>query len=180
MNTPERRDSSQPSVSLTALLTPYTLHQHADFHHTQTLQPGNTNRTGPCASPATQVLLLPSPTTPEEASILSRIAAAEEAVYHDPNDPRVSMDVDEIIEAFQAAGLGEPTCRIEEMPRPQLITRQLIDRWFSNAPESFANALERHGLAQEDIDWFRNAITSNLLNQKVNWHFSVAFVSISL
>ncbi|MBR4675492.1 MAG: AAA family ATPase [Victivallales bacterium] len=120
--------------------------------------------------------LLPSPTIPEEASILSRIAAAEEAVYHDPNDPRVSMDVDEIIEAFQAAGLGEPTCRIEEMPRPQLITRQLIDRWFSNAPESFANALERHGLAQEDIDWFRNAITSNLLNQKVNWHFSVAFV----
>ena len=39
------------------------LHQHADFHYTQTLQPGNTHRTGPCASPATQVTLLPSPTT---------------------------------------------------------------------------------------------------------------------
>lgn len=63
MNTPERRDSSRPSVSLTALLIPYTLHQHVDFHYTQTLQPGNTYRTGPCASPATQVLLLPSPTT---------------------------------------------------------------------------------------------------------------------
>ncbi|MBQ9366634.1 MAG: hypothetical protein IJT83_02545, partial [Victivallales bacterium] len=123
--------------------------------------------------------LLP-PVSPDDNSILSRIAAAEEAVYHDSNDPRVSMDADDIVEAFVAAGLGEPTCRIEEMPRPQLITRQLIDRWFSNAPDSFANALERHGLAQEDIDWFRNAISSNLLNQKVNWHFSVAFICMSL
>ena len=124
--------------------------------------------------------LLPPPSAPEEASILSRISAAEEAVYHDLNDPRVSMDVDEIVEAFEAAGLGEPNCRIEEMPRPQLITRQLIDRWFSSAPDSFANALERHGLAQEDIDWFRNAIVSNQLNHKVNWHFSVAFVKRSV
>ena len=102
--------------------------------------------------------LLPSSSSPEEVSILSRISAAEEAVYHDPNDPRVSMDADDIVEAFVAAGLGTPACHIEAMPRPQLITRQLIDRWFSKAPDSFANALERHGLAQEDIDWFRNAL----------------------
>lgn len=106
MNTPERRDSSQPSVSLTALLTPYTLHQHADFHHTQTLQPGNTNRTGPCASPATQVLLLPSPTTRQTQAKPRDEAPDTNSVLKEPTACPVQCQPERAVRT----GLGSACC----------------------------------------------------------------------
>lgn len=97
-------------MSLTALLIPYALHQHADFHYTQTLQPRNTHRTGPCASPATQVLLLPSPTTCQTQAKPKDEAQDTNSVLKEPTACQVQCQPEQAVRT----GLGcdlPPTAR---------------------------------------------------------------------
>lgn len=133
MNTPERRDSSRPSVSLTALLIPYTLHQHADFHYTQTLQPGNTYRTGPCASPATQVLLPPSPTTCQTKAKPKDEAPDTNSVLKEPTACSVQCQPERAVRT----GLGSACCLQPRASSPASPPTQALRDLAQTGPTHF-------------------------------------------
>lgn len=84
------------------------LHQHADFHYAQTLQPGNTHRTGPCASPATQVTLLPSPTTCQTQAKPKDEAQDTNSVLKEPTACQAQCQPQRILRT----GLGS-ACRLQ-------------------------------------------------------------------
>lgn len=124
--------------------------------------------------------LIPHPNSAAEDDLLKRFAAAEEAVFADPADPRVNWDADDIASAFTAAELPPPTVEIIPIPRQQLISRQLFNRWFSELPDSFASSLINHGLTQPDLEDVKAIISANILNQNIRWHTSVAFFNSTL
>lgn len=124
--------------------------------------------------------LIPHPNSAAEVDLLKRFAAAEEAVFADPADPRVNWDADDIASAFTAAELPPPTVEIIPIPRQQLISRQLFNRWFSALPDSFASSLINHGLTQPDLEDVKAIISANTLNQNIRWHTSVAFFNSTL
>lgn len=123
-------------------------------------------------------MLLPPSQSPEEQDLAMRFAKAEEAVYNDSSDPRLEYDTDELIEAFAQAGLPAPHLEMLQVQRQQIISRQLISRWFSDQANSFGALLVKHGLPAEDITRVQTLLTNTLLNKKVSWHSTMAFLSI--
>ena len=122
--------------------------------------------------------LLPPHDSPEDQALLQRFSQAEEAVYNDASDPRVEYDMDELMEAFREAGFPTPSFDQLLVPRQQIISRQLLSRWFSGAPDSFGALLIKHGLATEDVNSIHAIIANDLLNKKVAWHTTMAFLTI--
>ncbi len=123
-------------------------------------------------------MLVPKADNVETQQLMERFATAEEAVYGDVSDPRVAYDTDELTDVFSQAGLPSPKVELLQVPRQQIISRQLLSRWFSGAPDSFGALLERHGLSAEEVATVHEILTNSLLNKKVSWHTTMAFLSI--
>ncbi len=123
-------------------------------------------------------MLVPKPDDIAVQQLIERFATAEEAVYGDITDPRVSYDTDELTDVFRQASLPTPKVELLQVPRQQIISRQLLSRWFSGAPDSFGALLERHGLSSEEVAAVHEILTNTLLNKKVSWHTTMAFLSI--
>ncbi len=122
--------------------------------------------------------LIPPHDSPEDKALLAKFAKAEDAVYNDTSDPRVEYDTEELMEAFKQAGFPTPSLDLLLVPRPQIISRQLVARWFSGAPDSFGALLNSHGLTLDEVNAIHSIIANDLLNRKVSWHTTMAFLSI--
>ena len=122
--------------------------------------------------------LIPPHDSPDEQTLIQRFAQAEDAVYNDASDPRVGYDTEELLDSFRQAGLPTPTLDLLLVPRQQLISRQLLSRWFSGAPDSFGALLAHHGLTAEEVNSIHAIIANDLLNKKVSWHTTMAFLTI--
>ncbi|MBR0460058.1 MAG: AAA family ATPase, partial [Victivallales bacterium] len=123
--------------------------------------------------------LLPPPGNDEESALRQRLASAEETVYANPDDPRVNWDTQEISQAFLEAGFPAPSQELLPVQRPMVLTQQHLEHWF-HGPNSFASSLTAHGLSQEDLQSFREALSRNVLNRTVPWHNTTAIFHITL
>ncbi len=113
------------------------------------------------------------------AELMERIAAAEEEIYANPDDPFVSWDVPDLAEAFRATGLLEVSLTVEIQATEMLITPALLERWFALASEgarpTYARHLLRH-LTPPELEQWRSALERLCLNKTVTWHSQTAFL----
>ncbi len=127
---------------------------------------------------ATQRLseLVPAQAVPSE--ILRRWHAAEEAVYHDPRNPKANWRPQNLREAFESAGLSDVRVETEVWRRDQMLTRQQLASWLAldQTPPSYGDRLVAAGLSRGDIVRVREACLPYLGDQVVSWQATTAFV----
>jgi putative ATPase len=63
--------------------------------------------------------------------LAARIAAAEEAIYADPDDPWVNWDAGDLRAAFLDAGLDAVQVQVETAQTEVRVTASLLERWFA-------------------------------------------------
>jgi putative ATPase len=86
--------------------------------------------------------LLPEGALPAET--LAELRRAEERVYLDPAEPITSWDLPELQAPFLQAGLHVQAERIS-MPGELVLTRAMLERWFSAEPSSLGSRIAREG-----------------------------------
>ncbi len=92
-----------------------------------------------------------------------QVAAAEEAIYHDPTDPLVNWD---------EADLGE-NIQIERQIEQRRLTQTHLDRWFSGGERSYGVRL---GLTAVDLEKVKGMYGRQLRDKVVEWGSVVAYV----
>jgi putative ATPase len=125
--------------------------------------------------------LLDTSALPDE--LVDRIAAAEDDIYGNPDDPWVNWGASDLEEAFRSAGFARVEVATVAFESEMLITPGLLGRWFSTDREgerlTYAEHLLRRLTAQE-LDLYREAIGRQLLNKTVFWRSSTAFLQAHL
>jgi putative ATPase len=116
--------------------------------------------------------------TEMDTTLYRRWAAAEEALHHDPADPLVSWDADDLATAFRTAGFVEVHVETQTYTTQQQIHAALLARWFAEPGQggrpSYAQRL-RHHLSAEEIAQLR-ALLEQLRGQVVDWQTCVAYL----
>jgi hypothetical protein len=120
--------------------------------------------------------------------LAARIAAAEEAIYDNPDDPWVNWDEDDLQSAFHNAGLSVVEIQVETAQSEVRVTASLLDRWF-RLPETpapgerptYAQHLSASTQAGPPLDAderlaYRGLLERTCLNQSVRWQSSTAFL----
>src|SRR5690606_17495428 len=113
--------------------------------------------------------------------LAARIQAAEETIYHDPDNPLVNWGVDDLAAWWAAAGCPVEVTTEQETTEVR-ITAGLLARWFAPAGEdrpSYAQHLAAQ-LSAAEIDQVRALFERQLLNQTVTWHSRTAYVVAKL
>jgi len=113
-----------------------------------------------------------------DTGLSQALREAEEAIYADPSDPMTNWDAEELREAFVEAGLDPVELETVEMVRQYLVTKGLIDRWFSGEASprpSYAQHLARR-LSPEAIGEIRALFRRQLVGKTCDWHSTVAFL----
>jgi putative ATPase len=103
---------------------------------------------------------------------------AEEALYAQTDDPLVNWDAEDLRRWFEEAELAEVHVETQEMVSEVLITRELWQRWFSEAPQtrpSYAQHLQRR-LSPDQVFQIRALLEQQLVGQTRPWRSVVAFV----
>ncbi|MEI8079222.1 MAG: transposase, partial [bacterium] len=117
-----------------------------------------------------------SPASPR--SLRVAVAAAEDAVYNDANDPLVNWDEETLAAELTAAGFVAVRLERAAFTRQQRISSAELDRWFAtDTPGSYARRLRAAGLAEEELRQFRTAITAALAGQTVSWPTTTVFIT---
>ena len=103
---------------------------------------------------------------------------AEEAIYHDANDPLVNWDEETLAAELAAAGFVAVRLERAAFTRQQRISSAELDRWFAaDTPGSYASRLRAAGLAEEELRQFRAALTAALAGKTVPWPTTTVFLS---
>ena len=113
------------------------------------------------------------------SGLAERIAAAEESIYANPNDPWVNWDAPDLENAFRSAGLNKVVIDVEAQDAEMLITSALLERWFTTSAEGARPTYAQHlllYLQADEVDRFQAIVVRGLLNQTVTWRSTTAFV----
>lgn len=116
---------------------------------------------------------------PDDA-LRQKVAAAEEAIYHDESDPLVNWDENDLVAALQAAGL-DVQMTVETQTEQRRITADHLARWFPDdetyqAKASYAQRLLDGGLSDGEVEEVRRVYGRNRQNQIIIWHTTTAYV----
>lgn len=103
------------------------------------------------------------------------IAAAEEAIYAQQDDDRINWNEHDLVAALENAGLEIVSCDTQLFHRDQFLTPDQLEHWFSPEPNSFASRLANHA-SLNDIEAFKTAVRRSLVNQKLQWENTIAFI----
>jgi putative ATPase len=109
-------------------------------------------------------------------SLYDRIIAAEEAIYTQPDNPKVNWTIADLQSSLEQAGFA-----IELQPeRSQtevFLSQTLCDRWFTSNPEqpTYADHLARF-LSPSEITQVRQAFLKRVSNQTVVWNSTTVFI----
>jgi putative ATPase len=109
----------------------------------------------------------------------ARVVEAEEAIYADPDDPRLSWDEEELGGALEAAGFDEVRLELDAYATEQHLTPELLRRWFSpgEAPRrSYADHLLTR-LTKAELAQVELLFTRQLSGQTVSWKRTTLFLS---
>ncbi|MGC9360772.1 MAG: AAA family ATPase [Anaerolineae bacterium] len=128
---------------------------------------------------ATQRLSALLPEGAVSPDVLDRWRAAEEAVYHDPRNPKASWRAEDLREVFEDAGLSDVRLDTEMWRREQMLTKQQLMTWFAlgQSSSSYADRLMAAGLPRADLDTIRQACLVHLGDRAVPWRTTTAFVA---
>ncbi len=114
--------------------------------------------------------LAPQPLPPE-------IAAAEEAIYRNPDDPLVNWDDATLRRELAEAGFGGVSATVLELKRTQILPPALLARWLdAETPASYAARLLAAGLAPQRLELLRDALAP-LANQPVTFTSHTAILA---
>ena len=114
----------------------------------------------------------------EPRALRDKATMAEEAIYHDANDPLVNWDEETLAAELAAAGFVAVRLERAVFTRQQRISSAELDRWFAaDTPGSYASRLRAAGLAEEELRQFRAALTAALAGKTVPWPTTTVFLS---
>ena len=141
------------------------------------LREGGTLSLAEVVPSATQRLsaLLPNGALPEE--LLRRWREAEEAIYHDPDNPKTNWGPEELKAALEDAGFVSVLVDALPWRRDQMLTPSQLDAWLAvgQAPPSYAARLATL-LSSDELDDVRRACQAHLGGQVVSWETTTALV----
>lgn len=110
---------------------------------------------------------------------LPSLASAEEAIYHNPDDPLVNWDETTLIVGLQTAGLTVQH-QLLTLTEQKRISPTLLDRWFgeagTNGRLSYAQHLQTYGLSIEEVAQVETHARRRLLNKTVAWRTAVLLI----
>jgi putative ATPase len=113
-----------------------------------------------------------------ETALREKVAAAEEAIYADADDPLVNWDERDLAAALEAAGLSVEV-RLEQQTEERLITAAHLARWYGEGEgerPSYAARLASGGLSAAEVKAVRARYERQLAEQTVQWNASLAFL----
>ena len=115
-----------------------------------------------------------------DGTLHQKVAAVEEAIYHDESDPLVNWDEHDLADALQAAGLNVQM-PVETQTEQRRITVDHLARWFPDediyqAKASYAQRLLDGGLSDGEVVEVRGVYDRALQNQVINWHTITAYI----
>lgn len=114
-------------------------------------------------------------------ALRDKVAAAEEAIYHDENDPLVNWDETDLETAVQEAGLSGQIITERQMEQRR-ITAGHLARWFPDETVyqtrlAYGHRLREGGLTDKEVSEVQGMYGRQLQNQTVNWQTTVAMVT---
>jgi putative ATPase len=115
-----------------------------------------------------------------DEDVRRRLAAAEEAIYSDPDDALVNWDAGDLRSAFEAAGLSNVTIQMETVTAQQHIGPDQLARWFGASSDrqrpSYAQRLSRH-LSAAEISRVQTLFERQLRERTVAWASQMAYLT---
>lgn len=117
--------------------------------------------------------------------VYEKVAAAEEAIYHDEKDPLVNWDETDVQAAFTQAGFTQVRVQVEKEVSQRQITEAHLVRWFDegntvNDRASYGRRLQAAGVTPKEVSQVAALYQKQLLAQVVTWETAVAYVAARL
>jgi putative ATPase len=115
-----------------------------------------------------------------DAALRQKVAAAEEAIYHDESDPLVNWDENDLAVALQDEGLGVHMT-VEKQTEQRRITADHLARWFPDedayqAKASYAQRLLYGGLTVGEVEEVWRVYGRYLQDQIITWHTTTTYI----
>ncbi|MFZ0544073.1 MAG: AAA family ATPase [Candidatus Promineifilaceae bacterium] len=112
------------------------------------------------------------------AALAKKVAKAEEVIYHDPDDPLVNWEADDLAAALKTAGFSSVDLRLEKQAARQRIGPEQLARWFGESGDgrlSYMERLKEGGIRPKEIERVEALYRRGLLEQVVEWETAVLF-----
>jgi putative ATPase len=110
-----------------------------------------------------------------------RLAAAEEAIYDDPDDPRVNWDADDLRASAEEAGFAGVHMEMEAQTAELRISPALLERWFGEGDgEKGRPSYRQHLLRRlkgEEVNQVEALYRRALRDRMVPWTTQIAYLT---
>jgi putative ATPase len=118
-------------------------------------------------------------------ALLTRVRAAEEAIFHDPDDPLVNWDVAELQAALRAGGLEPQQVHIERNEDERTVTPEHLARWFEadtvdGTRPSYGARLRVEGSTKKELQAIAARYRHQLQGTTVAWESTMVYVVAAL
>ncbi len=114
----------------------------------------------------------------DNADLAQRVLQAEESIYADVDNPRVTWTASDLQRLWEEAGLIDVAVSVHPYRSRRRLTHAQLGQWFNPGGEkhrTFASYLRRQ-LAAEELKTVRHFFEEHLIHKEVEWMTSVAFV----
>ncbi len=111
-------------------------------------------------------------------TLAKKVAKAEEAIYHDTDDPLVNWEVEDLVAALETAGFSVEIQLEKQLARQQIGSKQL-ERWFGESGDgrvSYGKRLEDGGIKAKDVERVASLYRKKLTDQIVDWQTTIALI----
>ncbi len=115
----------------------------------------------------------------EQTKLRDKVAAAEEAIYHDESDPLVNWDEKEMEAALTAVGFTLLHMQLETETSQRQITEAHLARWFGEGEGErvgYGRRLQNGGLTKKEVTLVETLFRQQLLGRVVEWGTAVLFL----
>lgn len=117
--------------------------------------------------------------------LVTRIVAAEEAIYANEEDAMVNWQAEALAGIFEQAGLTQVEVRTETVISQRRIEPEQIERWFAQETQSSRPTFAQHllkrkpglGITPAELADLIRIFTQQLAGQVVSWHSTIAYVA---
>jgi putative ATPase len=113
-------------------------------------------------------------------TLATKVRKAEEAIYHDPDDPLVNWDTADLQAAIQAAGLTISRVQVEKQVEERPITATHLERWFGEAGNAsrptYGQRLVAAGLTPAQLEQVATLYRRQLLDHTLPWQTTLLYL----
>lgn len=115
----------------------------------------------------------------DQADLQAKVAAAEEAIYHDPTDPLVNWDENSLAQTLSQAGFSRIQQQLQTETSLRSITAEQIARWFTaveGEKPSYGRRLQQAGLSNDELAGVQALYQKQLVGQPHPWQTAVVYL----